>query len=93
MKLTVTVKSEVETNYDIMLPHYCKSKTSYYKIIDEKTAIKVGYWHAQYYDLAIVSPDSALKFSEEPCNSDEFYTVFEQVSMYINHKAESNENI
>ena len=93
MKLTVTVKSEVETNYDIMLPHYCKSKTSYYKIIDENTAIKVEYWNAQYYGISVISPEFALKFSDNNCNSDEFYTAFEQVSKYINHITKYNENI
>jgi len=94
MKITLKIKEEVERSYDIPLPYYCKSSTSYYKIIDEQLAIKVEYWSKQFYTLSIVTAEYAVRFSDTPCQAEEFNLAFQQVDSYINHLADiKNENI
>jgi hypothetical protein len=80
-------ETKVEIDYKIELPYFCKSITSYYKIIDEQTAIKVEYWDAQYYSIAVVSASIALNCGDQQCNSEDFYLALQQVNSYINHKA------
>lgn len=94
MKITLTVEEKVQRSYDLQLPYYCKSSTSYYKIIDDKLAIKVEYWDKQYYTLAVVTAEYALRFSDKPCDAEEFNLAFQQVDSYINHLTDiKNENI
>lgn len=93
MKATFKVKLETEIDYHLQLPYFCKSKTSYYKVIDQQTAIKVEYWHAEYYSVSVISPTTALKCADENCNSEDFYLALQQVVSYINHKAAKYETI
>lgn len=87
MKFTYKIKTEIDKSYELELPYYCKSSTSYYKIIDENTAIKVEYWNSQYYCISVISPEIAVRFSDNTCDQSEFELAFQQVYSYINHKA------
>ena len=44
MKANFKADKTIKIDYEIDLPYYCKSRLSFYKIVDEKTAIKVEYW-------------------------------------------------
>lgn len=86
MKANFKAEKKIMVDYEIDLPYYCKSITSYYKIIDQNTAIKVEYWDAQYYCVAIISATSAFNNSDKPCAKEDFDLAFQQVNSYITHK-------
>ena len=84
MKANFKADKTIKIDYEIDLPYYCKSKLSYYKIIDEKVAIKVEYWDERHYTIAMINAETAFNCSEKPCDKEEYDLAFQQVSTFIN---------
>lgn len=84
MKANFKAEKKINIDYEVDLPYYCKSITSYYKIIDQNTAIQVEYWDAMYYKIGIVSASHAFNCSEKPSTKEDFELAFQQISTFIN---------
>lgn len=87
MKANFKAEKTIKIDYEIDLPYYCKSQISYYKIIDEKQAVKVEYWDANHYSVSIINAETAFNNSDKPCDKTEFELAFQQVSSFITAKA------
>ena len=88
MKMTVEHSKKTTEVVEIELPYFSKSEVAFYKVVDEKTAVRVSEMMGDnWIGVEIQPPSLAFGDSVLPCTEEDFNDAYKRIMNRVNNIA------